>query len=191
MKLYNQTFYFSNVISSSFHLSFSVFMQTGCSGGLVFTDQDLRLGDPSDTIRRASMMPGQLQDSLVSHRQSLMSGQMGAAAGTRSHRLSLMPGQLPSKNVSCAQMKSPKNSKQSSSSLSAHLTSPEVGLDLETFSFLLNKPSLKILLCFGFSFTWTCREKAEPAAFLDLLLLRTRTSSEDLPVRFFNLLSVL
>lgn len=85
------------------------------------------MGDPSDTIRRASMMPSQLQDSLASRRHSLMIGHTGAAAGTRSHRMSLMPGQLPSKTVS-TQLKSPKGTKRSSSTLSVHQTSPEVGL---------------------------------------------------------------
>ncbi|KAK9543126.1 hypothetical protein VZT92_000929 [Zoarces viviparus] len=54
------------------------------------------MGDPLDTIRRASTMLGQLQDALASHRLSFMAGHSGAAASTRSHRLSVMPGQLPS-----------------------------------------------------------------------------------------------
>ncbi|XP_060929744.1 nuclear mitotic apparatus protein 1 [Limanda limanda] len=91
----------------------------------IFTDEEVRTGDPSDTIRRASMMPGQLQDSLVSHRHSLMTGQSGAAASTRSHRLSLMPGQLPSNSVSSSHIRSPQGTKRSSSTLSVHQISPE------------------------------------------------------------------
>lgn len=72
------------------------------------------------------MMPGQLQDSLFSHRHSLMMGQSGVAASTRS-RLSLMPGQLPSRASSSSQLRSPKGTKRSSSTLSVLQTSPEVG----------------------------------------------------------------
>ncbi|XP_031149109.1 nuclear mitotic apparatus protein 1 isoform X3 [Sander lucioperca] len=105
--------------------SYPVESDTGRGSTFLFTDEELRMGDPSDTIRRASMMPGQMQDSLASHRHSLMVGQTGAAASTRSHRLSLMPGQLPSKTVSSSQLRSPKGTKRSSSSLSVHQTSPE------------------------------------------------------------------
>ncbi|KAL3057230.1 hypothetical protein OYC64_007665 [Pagothenia borchgrevinki] len=96
-----------------------------CRGAtFLFTDEELRTGDPSDTIRRGSTMPGQLQDSLASHRHSLMVGHSAAAANTRSHRLSLMP-ELPSKTVSSSQLRSPKGTKRSSSTLSVHQTSPE------------------------------------------------------------------
>ncbi|KAI3354367.1 hypothetical protein L3Q82_018890 [Scortum barcoo] len=105
--------------------SYPVECDTGRGSAFVFTDEELRMGDPSDTIRRASTMPGQLQDSLASHRLSLMMGHSGAAANTRSSRLSLMPGQLPSKVVSASQLRSPKASKQSLSTLSVHQTSPE------------------------------------------------------------------
>uniref|UniRef100_A0A4W5Q2E1 Nuclear mitotic apparatus protein 1 n=1 Tax=Hucho hucho TaxID=62062 RepID=A0A4W5Q2E1_9TELE len=60
-----------------------------------FTDDDLRMGDPTETIRRASVMPGQIQESLSSHRLSLYPGQVESTTATRpaygSHRLSLMP----------------------------------------------------------------------------------------------------
>ncbi|XP_034460610.1 nuclear mitotic apparatus protein 1 isoform X5 [Hippoglossus hippoglossus] len=105
--------------------SYPVESEAGQGSVFIFTDEEVRTGDPSDTIRRASTMPGQLQDSLVSHRHSLMMGQSGAAANTRSHRLSLMPGQLPSKSVSSSQIRSPKGTKRSSSTLSVHQISPE------------------------------------------------------------------
>ncbi|AWO99137.1 putative nuclear mitotic apparatus protein 1 [Scophthalmus maximus] len=105
--------------------SYPVESETGHGGVLIFTDEEVRTGDPTDTIRRASTMPGQLQDSLVSHRHSLMMGQSGAAVSTRSHRLSLMPGQLPSKTASASQLRSPKGTKRSSSTLSLYQTSPE------------------------------------------------------------------
>ncbi|XP_029629589.1 nuclear mitotic apparatus protein 1 [Salmo trutta] len=60
-----------------------------------FTDDDLRMGDPTETIRRASVMPGQIQESLSSHRLSLHPGQADSTTASRpaygSHRLSLMP----------------------------------------------------------------------------------------------------
>ncbi|TKS81155.1 Nuclear mitotic apparatus protein 1 [Collichthys lucidus] len=104
--------------------SYPIESETVRNSAFFLTDEELRMGDPSDTIRRASMMPSQLQDSLASRRHSLMIGHTGAAAGTRSHRMSLMPGQLPSKTVS-TQLKSPKGTKRSSSTLSVHQTSPE------------------------------------------------------------------
>ncbi|MEQ2243123.1 hypothetical protein ILYODFUR_003904 [Ilyodon furcidens] len=103
--------------------SYPVESETGQASALIFTDEELRTGDPSDTIRRASMMPGQLQDSLVSHRHSLMMGHTGV--GAHSHRLSLMPGQLPARPALSSQLKCPKSSKQSSSTFSIHQTSPE------------------------------------------------------------------
>uniref|UniRef100_A0A3B4T457 Nuclear mitotic apparatus protein 1 n=1 Tax=Seriola dumerili TaxID=41447 RepID=A0A3B4T457_SERDU len=112
--------------------SYPVESETGRGGAFIFTDEELRTGDPSDTIRRASMMPGQLQDSLVSHRHSLMMGPSGAAANTRS-RLSLMPGQLPSKTISSSQLRSPKGTKRSSSTLSVHNTSPEKKMKASCF----------------------------------------------------------
>lgn len=38
---------------------------------LPVTDEDVRTGDPGETIRRASMIPSQLKDSIASHRLSL------------------------------------------------------------------------------------------------------------------------
>ncbi|KAA8593975.1 hypothetical protein FQN60_004809 [Etheostoma spectabile] len=105
--------------------SYPVECDTGRGTTFLFTDEELRMGDPSDTIRRASMMPGQMQESLASHRHSLMVGQTTAAVSTRSHRHSLMPGQLPSKTVGSSQLRSPKGTKRSSSTLSVHQTSPE------------------------------------------------------------------
>ncbi|XP_013863465.1 nuclear mitotic apparatus protein 1 isoform X2 [Austrofundulus limnaeus] len=101
--------------------SYPVEFETGGSTAFMCTDEELRHGDPSDTIRRGSMIPGQLQDSLTSHRQSLMLGQAGVT--TRSHRLSLMPGQLPAKRSGSCQQQSLKG--KSSSSLSVHQKSPE------------------------------------------------------------------
>ena len=90
------------------------------------------MGDPTDTIRRATLMPGQMVDSLSSHRLSYMVGQTGTA-GPRSHRHSLMPGQLPART-------------HSSSSLQQYPLSPEVcvllfvlGTHYTWFSWVINK----------------------------------------------------
>lgn len=70
------------------------------------------------------MMPGQLNDSLTSHRLSLMMPTSGTAAGARSHRLSLMPGLLPPQSLSSAQLRSPSDSRSSCAEVPTHLTPP-------------------------------------------------------------------
>ncbi|XP_054650436.1 nuclear mitotic apparatus protein 1 isoform X2 [Dunckerocampus dactyliophorus] len=99
----------------------------------IFSDEEVRNGDPLETIRRASVMPGQLQDSLASHRHSLMPGQSTTAAGTRSHRLSLIAGQPSSKSIRSSQPRSPKFTKRSASTLSVHQSSPEKKLKASCF----------------------------------------------------------
>lgn len=118
--------------------------QTVRGSTIVFTDEELRTGDPSDTIRRATMMPGQLNDSLAAHRLSLMPGPSDAAASTRSHHLSLMPGQLPSRSITSARLRSPKGTKRSSSALSVQQTSPEVSCS--AFLFLLLRHHERVLV---------------------------------------------
>lgn len=105
-------------LKSSYPLEFD----TVRNSALMFTDEELRTGDPVDTIRRASMMPGQLQDALASHRLSYMVGQSGAAATARS-RLSLMPGQDFPEAVSSTLGRT-KSSKRAPST-SIYPTSPE------------------------------------------------------------------
>ncbi|XP_058885486.1 nuclear mitotic apparatus protein 1 isoform X2 [Acipenser ruthenus] len=53
------------------------------------SDEDVKLGDPTETIRRASMLPGQIRDSVSSHRFSMLPGQI--REGVSSHRQSLLP----------------------------------------------------------------------------------------------------
>lgn len=115
--------------------SYPVESGPGLGTSFVFTDEDLRMGDPSETIRRASMMPGQLHDSLASHRLSFMVGRTGVsgAAGTLPHRQSLMPGQLPSKTGSSSQLRSPKGTKRPSCSLSLPQMSPEKKIKASCF----------------------------------------------------------
>ncbi|XP_056138853.1 nuclear mitotic apparatus protein 1 [Lampris incognitus] len=101
--------------------SYPVESRPGLCPAFICTDEDLRTGDPSETIRRASMIPGQLQDSLFSNRLSFMVGQ----TGTHSLRHSLMPGQLPSKIKSSAKLQSPRGTKRPSSTLLQPQSSPE------------------------------------------------------------------
>ncbi|TWW77438.1 Nuclear mitotic apparatus protein 1 [Takifugu flavidus] len=96
--------------------SYPVEFDTGSCHAFVFTDEELRTGDPADTIRRASMMPSQLQHSLSSHPLSPL---MANSANTRSHRLSLMPG------APKTQLRSPKDTKRSSSLAPFLQRSPE------------------------------------------------------------------
>ncbi|XP_029699800.1 nuclear mitotic apparatus protein 1 isoform X4 [Takifugu rubripes] len=98
--------------------SYPVEFDTGSCHAFVFTDEELRTGDPADTIRRASMMPSQLQHSLSSHPLSPL---MANSANTRSHRLSLMPG------APKTQLRSPKDTKRSSSLAPFLQRSPEKG----------------------------------------------------------------
>ncbi|XP_077422324.1 uncharacterized protein LOC144052270 isoform X2 [Vanacampus margaritifer] len=113
-------------LKSSYRLEF----ETGFKSIFAFTDEDVRTGDPTETIRRASVMPGQLQDSLASHRHSLAAGQSSATASIRSHRLSLMADYPASKSVSSSQLKC---TKRSTSTLSVPQMSPEKKLKASCF----------------------------------------------------------
>ncbi|KAM9801073.1 uncharacterized protein ACB057_008141 [Neosynchiropus ocellatus] len=104
--------------------SYPIEFESRRPSAFVFTDDDVRTGDPSETIRRASMMPGQLQDSLASHRHSLMVGKTNTI-NTRSHRLSLMPGQPMPRTISASSVKSPRPAKRSAATLPPSKLSPE------------------------------------------------------------------
>ncbi|KAG5837103.1 hypothetical protein ANANG_G00235710 [Anguilla anguilla] len=62
------------------------------------TDDDLKMGDPNETIRRASMMPSQITDSLASHRLSMLPGQIHDAPLSR--RETMLPGEIGSRAAS-------------------------------------------------------------------------------------------
>ncbi|XP_019716739.1 nuclear mitotic apparatus protein 1 isoform X2 [Hippocampus comes] len=106
--------------------SYPAEFEAGCKSVLPFTDEDVRTGDPTETIRRASVMLGQLQDSLASHCHSLAAVHASTAAGIRSHRLSLMADHPTSKSVSSSQLKSQRFTKRAASTLCVPQTSPEV-----------------------------------------------------------------
>nr|XP_023648289.1 nuclear mitotic apparatus protein 1 isoform X2 [Paramormyrops kingsleyae] len=53
------------------------------------TDEDLRTGDPMETIRRASMLPDQIGEGVASRRSTMLPGQIGA--GLASRRASVLP----------------------------------------------------------------------------------------------------
>nr|XP_061797088.1 nuclear mitotic apparatus protein 1-like [Nerophis lumbriciformis] len=102
--------------------SYPVEFEVGRSSTFLFTDEEVRTGDPTETIRRASLMPGQLQRSVTAHRHSLAAPQ--STVGARSHRLSLMADHWPSKLVGASQLRSP-GCKKRSALTSVTQTSPE------------------------------------------------------------------
>ncbi|XP_053716967.1 nuclear mitotic apparatus protein 1-like [Synchiropus splendidus] len=104
--------------------SYPIEFETRGPSAFVFTDDDVRTGDPSETLHRASMMPGQLQDSLASHRHSLMVRKTNTT-GTRSHRLSVMPGQPMPTTISASSVKSPRLTKRSAATLPLSKPSPQ------------------------------------------------------------------
>nr|XP_049581643.1 nuclear mitotic apparatus protein 1-like isoform X2 [Syngnathus scovelli]XP_049581644.1 nuclear mitotic apparatus protein 1-like isoform X2 [Syngnathus scovelli] len=106
--------------------SYPVEFETGFKTALTFTDEDVRTGDPTETIRRASVMPGQLQELVTSHRLSLAAPHLSSTSSVRSHPLAMMAGYPPSKSISSSQLKSPRCSKRSASTLSVTQTSPKV-----------------------------------------------------------------
>ncbi|XP_026137421.1 nuclear mitotic apparatus protein 1 isoform X1 [Carassius auratus] len=80
------------------HLKSSYPLESRPSLGPSFTitDEDLRMGDPSETIRRASMMPGQIQESLNNRRFSLVPSSSQSSANSRPQRATMLPGQIQS-----------------------------------------------------------------------------------------------
>ncbi|XP_051535581.1 nuclear mitotic apparatus protein 1-like isoform X4 [Myxocyprinus asiaticus] len=81
------------------HLKSSYPLESRPSLGLpsfTITDDDLRMGDPDETIRRASMIPGQLMESLNSRRLSLAPGASSsqALAQSQPQRSTMLPGQI-------------------------------------------------------------------------------------------------
>ncbi|XP_051965862.1 nuclear mitotic apparatus protein 1-like isoform X2 [Xyrauchen texanus] len=81
------------------HLKSSYPLESRPSLGLpsfTITDDDLRMGDPDETIRRVSMVPGQLMESLNSRRFSLAPGASSsqALAQSQPQRSTMLPGQI-------------------------------------------------------------------------------------------------
>ncbi|XP_077468462.1 uncharacterized protein LOC144084055 isoform X2 [Stigmatopora argus] len=111
--------------------SYPVELENGSNSTFLFTDEEVRIGEPTETIRRASLMPGQLQRSVAAHRHSLAAPQ--STVGARSHRLSLMADHRPSKLVSSSQLRSPRSQKRSAFTLSVPLTSPEKKMKASCF----------------------------------------------------------
>ncbi|XP_077578070.1 uncharacterized protein LOC144200057 [Stigmatopora nigra] len=111
--------------------SYPVEFENGGKSTFLFTDEEVRTGDPTETIRRASLMPGQLQRSVAAHRHSLAGPQ--SIVSTRSNRLSLMADPRPSKLVSSSQLRSPRCQKQSALTFSVPLTSPEKKIKASCF----------------------------------------------------------
>ncbi|XP_056613408.1 nuclear mitotic apparatus protein 1 isoform X2 [Triplophysa dalaica] len=81
------------------HLKSSYPLESRPSLGLpsfTLTDDDLRMGDPDETIRRASMIPDQIQESLNSRRFSLAVGTSSnqSLAKSQPQRATMLPGQI-------------------------------------------------------------------------------------------------
>ncbi|XP_050985036.1 nuclear mitotic apparatus protein 1 isoform X1 [Labeo rohita] len=78
------------------HLKSSYPLESRPSLGPSFTvtDEDLRMGDPDETIRRASMMPGQILESLNSRRFSLAPSSSQSSANSQPQRATMLPGQI-------------------------------------------------------------------------------------------------
>ncbi|XP_077579437.1 nuclear mitotic apparatus protein 1-like isoform X2 [Stigmatopora nigra] len=111
--------------------SYPVEFENGSKSTFLLTDEDIRSGDPNETIRRASFMPSQLQGSVGARRHSLVAPQSTVSA--RSHRSSLMAGYRPSKLVSSSQLRSPRCQKRSAFTLSVPLTPPEKKMKASCF----------------------------------------------------------
>ncbi|KAL4647091.1 nuclear mitotic apparatus protein 1 [Arapaima gigas] len=74
------------------HLKSSYPLESRPSLGIpsfLITDEDLKMGDPNETIRRATMLPGQIREGLPSHRASMLPGQISAEVTSR--RATLAP----------------------------------------------------------------------------------------------------
>ncbi|XP_051718657.1 nuclear mitotic apparatus protein 1-like isoform X2 [Ctenopharyngodon idella] len=80
------------------HLKSSYPLESRPSLGPSFTvtDEDLRLGDPDETIRRASILPSQIMETLISRRFSLAPGASSSQgpAHSQPHRATMLPGQI-------------------------------------------------------------------------------------------------
>ncbi|KTF88605.1 hypothetical protein cypCar_00017891 [Cyprinus carpio] len=68
--------------------------QPSLGPSFTITDEDLRMGDPGETIRRASMMPGQIQESLNNRRFSLAPSSSQSSANSQPQRATMLPGQI-------------------------------------------------------------------------------------------------
>ncbi|XP_016100592.1 nuclear mitotic apparatus protein 1-like [Sinocyclocheilus grahami] len=78
------------------HLKSSYPLESRPSLGPSFTvtDEDLRMGDPDETIRRASMMPCEIQESLNTRRFSLAPSSSQSSAASQPQRATMLPGQI-------------------------------------------------------------------------------------------------
>ncbi|KAJ8280421.1 hypothetical protein GJAV_G00054360 [Gymnothorax javanicus] len=91
------------------HLKSSYPLETQPNFGNIsftITDDDLKMGDPNETIRRASMIPGQIRDSLASSRLSVQPSQI--RDGTLSRRETMLPAGIGSRATSQPAVLNPK-----------------------------------------------------------------------------------
>lgn len=67
-------------------------MQPSIGSHLPVTDEEVRTGNPDETIRRASVLPGQLKDSVASHNLFLAAPAAPKASGQSAKQLSRTKG---------------------------------------------------------------------------------------------------
>ncbi|XP_052472496.1 nuclear mitotic apparatus protein 1 isoform X2 [Carassius gibelio] len=115
------------------HLKSSYPLESRPSLGPSFTvtDEDLRLGDPDETIRRASMMPSQILESLNSRRFSLAPSSSQSSANSQPQRATMLPGQIRSSTAAHRAAQLTKTSSRASESKRSPLAPKRPGSQLQ------------------------------------------------------------
>ncbi|XP_059389952.1 nuclear mitotic apparatus protein 1 [Carassius carassius] len=115
------------------HLKSSYPLESRPSLGPSFTvtDEDLRLGDPDETIRRASMMPSQILESLNSRRFSLAPSSSQSSANSQPQRATMLPGQIRSSTAAHRAAQLTKTSSRASENKRSPLAPKRPGSQLQ------------------------------------------------------------
>ncbi|XP_042627670.1 nuclear mitotic apparatus protein 1-like, partial [Cyprinus carpio] len=115
------------------HLKSSYPLESRPSLGPSFaiTDEDLRMGDPDETIRRASMMPAQILESLNSRRFSLAPSSSQSSANSQPQRATMLPGQIRSSTAAHRAAQLTKTSSRASENKRSPLAPKRPGSQLQ------------------------------------------------------------
>uniref|UniRef100_A0A8C1J146 Nuclear mitotic apparatus protein 1 n=1 Tax=Cyprinus carpio TaxID=7962 RepID=A0A8C1J146_CYPCA len=115
------------------HLKSSYPLESRPSLGPSFaiTDEDLRMGDPDETIRRASMMPAQILESLNSRRFSLAPSSSQSSANSQPQRATMLPGQIRSSTAAHRSAQLTKTSSRASENKRSPLAPKRPGSQLQ------------------------------------------------------------
>uniref|UniRef100_A0A673GX59 Nuclear mitotic apparatus protein 1-like n=1 Tax=Sinocyclocheilus rhinocerous TaxID=307959 RepID=A0A673GX59_9TELE len=115
------------------HLKSSYPLESRPSLGPSFTitDEDLRMGDPDETIRRASVMPGQILESLNSRRFSLAPSSSQSSANSQPQRATMLPGQIRSSTAAHRAARLTKTSSRASENKRSPLAPKRPGSQLQ------------------------------------------------------------